>query len=110
MVVFQTFKLGWIEEIFYFNLFWFWEHNHVNSINQCKHIPDIVIDDYGDGRVSSAREQDKHAVIIPLPAPAIPLPAPQQNIREENQAGSALENENRSEVNESENDYTVHGN
>jgi hypothetical protein len=73
------------------------EHNYAN--NQNKHIPDIVIDDYGDGKV--LKEQEKPAA-IPLPAPAIPLPAPQQNIKLENGTEPTLEDDKMSKENKSE--------
>uniref|UniRef100_A0A1I8BLV5 BAG domain-containing protein n=1 Tax=Meloidogyne hapla TaxID=6305 RepID=A0A1I8BLV5_MELHA len=83
------------------------EHNYANSRNQFKSVPDIVIDDYGDGRITSDGEQVK-SVVIPLPAPAIPLPAPQQRIKVENERRmEEMEDEKQSEVNVSENEYTT---
>lgn len=56
-------------------------NEHKNMKNVSRSIPDITIEDYGDGRRSAAPQEDEEQqqplpTVIPLPPPAIPLPAP----------------------------------
>ncbi|KAF7629923.1 hypothetical protein Mgra_00009054 [Meloidogyne graminicola] len=77
------------------------EQNYTSNSNNP--IPNIVIDDYGDGTIIGSHEK---STAIPLPAPAIPLPAPQQKNNAENEPDQSLCNIKSSEEFEiSEDDY-----
>jgi hypothetical protein len=57
------------------------DHNYANI--RSSSIPNITVEDYGDGK-SASRDEKEHIglpPVIPLPAPAIPLPAPEHMIQ-----------------------------